>query len=274
MKRFVANRGAGVFYAVAANLFFAGGNLFTSSYPGAGGVFLWRGMGSCGLLLLRRKTFNKKTAALGLFHATHMLAFVLAIRVGPAWLAPAVLSGVPAALWFWGKQKSGVVNAAVVTMALCGLIFSWDSKTTITFLAFALSLAAGGLVVVRMHYASMWVGQYEPNSALLIAYMAQMVVGAGVWVFGGDVPFVLWMVAGMATTGVLGHLALYETARHCSPSIAAALAPLSVIVTAAGFVLLGGQMPTITQIVTATTWMIAGVTVAIVAQNTKVHQKK
>lgn len=271
MSSFAPKRAIGIMFAVLANLCFAAGNLFTSSYPSSGGVFLWRGLGSSGVLLLRKRRFNSKTVLLGLSHASHMLAFVLSIRVGPAWLAPAVLGGVPAALWFWGKQKNMFVNAAVIIMTFAAIIFSWDSRTTISVSAFVFAVIAAGLVVVRMHYASMWVGQYDSSSALLVAYFSQFLVGAGVWVFGGDVTFVLWMVVGMIIVGVVGHLSLYETAKHCSPSIAAAIAPLSVVATAAGFVLLGGNPPNIIQGVSGTIWLISGIVVAIIAQNIKVE---
>lgn len=243
-----------------------------SAYPSLGGVYLWRGLGSTILLAPKAKTFNKKSFILGFVHASHMLSFLLAVRTGPAWVAPAILGGVPAVLWVHSKQKNRQVTAAVIIMAAAAVVFSWDSQGTIPPATLLYGTTAALLVAVRMHYASKWLTQYNPNTALMIAYITQFGIGVGMFVLGYDTTLVVWLVAGMVITGTVGHLALYKTASHCSPSIAAAISPLSVILTATGgVVLLGTQTPTLTQALTAAVWLTAGVFVATKAQN--VHTK-
>lgn len=273
MSSFSGKRFTGIMFAVLANSCFAATNLMASSYPSLGGLYLWRGLGSVGVLALRRRSFTKKGLILGFVHSAHMLAFLISIRIGPAWLAPAVLGGVPALLWFWGRQKNMFVNCAVVAMGLSAFLFSWGSEGEIKLSAAIFAFIAAILVAVRMHYASMWIGEYDSNASLLVAYGVQALTGVGFFLVGKDVTFILWMAAGMVVVGVVGHLALYETAQHCSPAIAAALAPLSVVLTAIGVIAIGGQVPSLVQGLSVAVWLACGVSVALVAQNIQIERR-
>lgn len=264
---FRPNRALGVLYATLANVCFAVGNVVTSVYPATGSLFLWRGLGSGAAITVRGVRFSRRAFILGGLHTLHMLAFVGAIRVGPAWAPPAILGAVPAGLWFWDHVKDWRVDVAVLAMAATAFVFSRTPGVPVSLLTVFLSCLAAFLLAARMRYAVRWVGRYDANSALFVAFSGQALVGlvwcavTRNWAFAGGLIVVLILAS------VFGHRAMYATANSCSPTIAAALSPLSVVITAVGVGLVGGKLPGLAQALVGLVWLVLGVCVALMAAN-------
>jgi drug/metabolite transporter (DMT)-like permease len=188
-------------------------------------------------------------------------------------LAPAVLGAAPAILWFWDRFHSWKVDVAVLVMAVSAFVFAWTPGAQIGLVVFVLAALATVFVAVRMRFAVRWVGQYDANTALVIAYAGQALFGLIYCFVTKDWQFVLGLIVLMVVVSSIGHRMLYASARHCTPTIAAALNPLSVVITAVGVVLVGGAAPSAAQIAVGCVWLLAGVFVSLTATNSVEKQK-
>lgn len=268
MSGFTPNRAAGAAFAAVANLSYAVGNVASANYPSFGGLLLWRGGITAALSSLRGLRVSTRALVLAVSHTAHMVFFVAAVRSGPAWLPPAILAAAPVLLWLWDGARSWRVGVAAVAMVCAAFGFFWAPGVSTPLLTLALATAATFLVAVRLHLAVRWVGSYEPNTALALAYCGQALFGLGWCVVAGGWTFAIASLAVLVAASLVGHRAMYASASRCSPTVAAAFSPLSAVATAVLVTLTGGPPPSTSQILWGILWLTSGAFVAARAANT------
>jgi hypothetical protein len=71
----------------------------------------------------------------------------------------------------------------------------------------------------------------------------------------------------LVAVSVVGHRALYASARYCTPTVAAAVAPVSAVATALLGSVFDSPLPSLLQAVFALLWLALGAFVAVRADN-------